>query len=298
MRVGRWRTSVVVSLVSLPAVWLLGQIAPVVRRMRREAQWLTIRSRLASEHSAQPLAFISATHHTPLIRRLPGIDPQLQRNKVVNLRIAVGRLDGLLLKPGQRMSFWHEVGAPSYRRGFLDGLVLEHGRLSSGVGGGLCQLTNLIYWMTLHTPLEVVERWRHSYDVFPDCSRTQPFGSGATCAWPALDLQIENRGSETYRLSVWLTDSELHGAWTCDSAPTERYAVEEREHRFDHRGPGAYLRHNELWQLRLSDDGVTVRERRVAVNDALLMYEPFLAAASGQHAEASKSGGSGRLGEP
>lgn len=47
--------------------------------------------------------------------------------------------------------------------------------------------------MTIHTPLTVVERWRHTYDVFPDNNRTQPFASGATCAYPALDLQIENR---------------------------------------------------------------------------------------------------------
>ena len=45
-------------------------------------------------------------------------------------------------------------------------------------GGGLCQLSNLIYWMTLHTPLTITERYRHSYDVFPDSNRTQPFGSG------------------------------------------------------------------------------------------------------------------------
>lgn len=53
-------------------------------------------------------------------------------------------------------------------------------------------MTNLIYWMTLHTPLTVAKRWRHGFDVFPDANRTQPFGSGATCSWPILDLQIVN----------------------------------------------------------------------------------------------------------
>ena len=37
--------------------------------------------------------------------------------------------------------------------------------------------------MTLHTPLQVTERYRHSYDVFPDADRKLPFGSGATCAY-------------------------------------------------------------------------------------------------------------------
>src|SRR5690606_11218439 len=112
---------------------------------------------------------------------LAGLDPHLQRNKVVNLRLAAASLDGVLLRPGERLSFWRLVGPPTRRRGFVEGLVLNQGALSVGVGGGLCQMTNLLYWMTLHTPLTVVERWRHSYDVFPDEGRTQPFGSGATC---------------------------------------------------------------------------------------------------------------------
>ena len=58
-------------------------------------------------------------------------------------------------------------------------MLLKNGTVQYGCGGGLCQLSNLIFWMTLHTPLEVKERHRHGYDVFPDSNRTQPFGSGA-----------------------------------------------------------------------------------------------------------------------
>ena len=45
-------------------------------------------------------------------------------------------------------------------------MVLHYGSFQTGIGGGLCQLSNLIYWMTLHTPLTVTERYRHSFDVF------------------------------------------------------------------------------------------------------------------------------------
>lgn len=50
--------------------------------------------------------------------------------------------------------------------------MLFLGRIGSDVGGGLCQLSNLIFWMTFHTPLTVTERYRHSHDVFPDANRT------------------------------------------------------------------------------------------------------------------------------
>jgi vancomycin resistance protein VanW len=215
------------------------------------------------------------------MRPLSGLDPRLQRNKVVNLRLAANRSDGLVLDPGTRMSFWRLVGRPSSRRGFLDGLVLDHGRLSEGVGGGLCQMTNLLFWMTLHTPLTVVERWRHSYDVFPDEGRTQPFGSGATCAWPALDLQIVNSTPASFRLSVTVDDTALLGAWTSDRPSPRTYAIEERAHRITHEGPGVYVRHNELWRVEIDEATSRRSERLVAVNDALMMYEPFLPSAAG-----------------
>ncbi|MFJ8513275.1 VanW family protein [Lysinibacillus xylanilyticus] len=51
-------------------------------------------------------------------------------------------------------------------------------KVKTGVGGGICQLANLLYWMALHTPLIVTERHHHSFDPFPDSGRTLPFGSG------------------------------------------------------------------------------------------------------------------------
>ena len=212
-------------------------VSPVVGRLRREVQWRRVGGLgLATGPShAQPCRV--AEHATPLVRPLAGLDAELQRGKVVNLRLAAQRLDGLVLPPGKRLSFWWHVRRPTRRRGFVDGLVLDHGRMSAGTGGGLCQLTNLLYWMTLHTPLEVAERWRHSYDVFPDADRTQPFGSGATCAWPTLDLQVVNPTEATFRLAVHLTDTHLVGAWTADRPVGLRYEVYEAAHVIEPVGP-------------------------------------------------------------
>ena len=78
------------------------------------------------------------------------------------------------LKPGQTFSYWKCIVTPPGARAMWTAwcFIAAPG---PGVGGGLCQLSNLIYWMTLHTPLTVTERYRHSYDVFPDANRTQPF---------------------------------------------------------------------------------------------------------------------------
>lgn len=230
-----------------------------------------------------------AEHATPLFRELAGVERRLQENKVVNLAIALEDLDGLVLPPGARFSFWRHVRRPTARRGFLPAVVLSHGRVTEGVGGGLCQLTNLLYWMTLHTPLTVVERWRHSYDVFPDNGRTQPFGSGATCAYPVLDLQVENRTAMTFRLDVHLDATHLRGAWTASAPVDLEYEIYEAHHLMTNEAPGVFMRHNVLRRRTRSVDGTVVDDELVAANQALLMYQPFLGQAP--HVERGTSPG-------
>ena len=155
------------------------------------------------------LPHVMFAHRTPLLRQLRNVDMWLQHNKVRNLRIASRKVSGVIVMPGETFSFWRLIGNPTRRKGYVEGMVLFCGQVRTGVGGGLCQLSNLIYWMTLHSPLTVTERHRHSYDVFPDSGRTQPFGTGATCAYNYLDLQIENRTPHPWQLVVDLTDTRM-----------------------------------------------------------------------------------------
>ena len=52
--------------------------------------------------------------------------------------------------------------------------------MKKGVGGGLCQMANMIHWLILHTPLEVTELHHHSDALFPDVKRRVPFGTGTS----------------------------------------------------------------------------------------------------------------------
>lgn len=158
--------------------------------IRRYVLWMSDRYDWACQRQKNSLPCLHMAHCTPLVRKLSDVEIVYQRNKVTNLGLAVDRLDGLVIQPGGVFSYWKLIGRPTYRKGYLDGMILRGGRVGYGCGGGLCQLSNLIFWMTLHTPLEVIERHRHGYDVFPDSNRTQPFGSGATCFYPYGDLMI------------------------------------------------------------------------------------------------------------
>lgn len=134
---------------------------------KRRVQWYVPGKRYAATRSAAKLPHQHASHRTPLLRQLKGVDMWLQHNKVDSLKVAASCIDGLLLRPGETFSFWRLVGKPSARRGFKAGMVLRNGIVAQGMGGGLCQMTNLIYWMALHTELSITERWRHGLTFSP-----------------------------------------------------------------------------------------------------------------------------------
>ena len=146
----------------------------------------------------------------------------------------------------------------------------------SDVGGGLCQLSNLIFWMTLHTPLTVVERYRHSHDVFPDADRTQPFGSGATCAYPHRDLMIRNDTDQDFQLCLQVGETHLEGAWRAMRPPQVHYRILERDARIDQAPWGGYIRHNALYRQIEDLEGHLLEEEFLFTNDAIMMYSPLL----------------------
>lgn len=195
--------------------------------------------------------------------------------------MACRRLDGLLVHPGETFSFWRLVGLPTRLKGYKEGLVLSQGALRKGVGGGLCQLSNLLYWMTLHTPLQVVERWRHSYDVFPDVNRTLPFGSGATVAYNYIDLQIENTTAQTFQLRLWQDEEQLYGEWRSEYAPKQSYKVLEKNHRIEQNLLG-YVRRNEIYRTVTDLYSGEVTEEFITANRALMMYNPLLEAGTNE----------------
>ena len=199
-----------------------------------------------------------------------------QENKVVNLRLAAQRLDGVLLRPGETMSYWRLIGRPSRRKGYREGMVLFLGRIGGDIGGGLCQMSNLIFWMTLHTPLKVVERYRHSHDVFPDANRTQPFGSGATCAYPLRALMIRNDTNQTFQLRVWVGKEHLHGQWRAEKVVEHRYEIVEKDACIRQMSWGGYVRHNTLWRRIYDREGQLRQEEPLFTNDAIMMYSPLL----------------------
>ncbi len=256
----------------------------------RRVYWVLNRSRFAKRTKApleklkHDFPYVAATHSSPIFRNLSKEDTALQNGKAVNLSLAAERVNGTVLRDGEIFSFWRLIGNPTRRKGYQKGMMLVNGRPSAAVGGGLCALSNLIYWMTLHTPLTVTERFRHSYDVFPDSSRTVPFGSGATCAYNYRDLMIQNNTAFHFALCVRIENGMLVGEWRSDSPVDEAYEVYQKSHYISHEGAGIYVRHNTLYRktfLLRDGERILLCDEKVTENHALMMYEPLLEAAAG-----------------
>ena len=257
--------------------WLHLRMGRLYYTGKRYLLWLSPRFHWAKKRLREPLPVRQTGHATPLLRRLSSKEESAwQQNKVVNLRLASAHLDGVVIYPGETFSYWKLIGRPSARRGYRVGMVLFLGQVGGGVGGGLCQLSNLIFWMTLHTPLLVVERYRHSHDVFPDTNRTQPFGSGATCAYPHRDLMIYNPTDQPFQLRVRVGETHLEGEWRGLRPPQVRYEVVERDARIDQASWGGYIRHNALFRRIFSTSGELMEEQFLCENDAIMMYDPLL----------------------
>lgn len=245
--------------------------------LRRYWKWYFGNQIFASSFPEEELPHSIFSHQTPLLRKLKNLDMEFQYNKIVNLQIASRKVSGILIKPGETFSFWNLVGKTTKSKGYKPGMMLNNGKIVTGTGGGLCQMSNLIFWMVLHSPLTINERWRHSYDVFPDANRTQPFGSGATISYNYVDLQFKNETKHNFQLKIWLTDLDLHGALLTDHPSNIAYKIEEKGHQIVGESWGGYTRHNQIFRKKidLKTDEVLSEELMIE-NHAILTYQPFL----------------------
>jgi vancomycin resistance protein VanW len=227
--------------------WLY-HIVVFIKQLERHIEWRFDKYTYAKSFEKEPLAFRVKKHQSVLIRHYANNnDMQLQYNKIENLKLVIGALDGLVIEPNETFSFYQLVGKPTEKRGFKKGMELSRGKARAGVGGGICQSSNLIYWLALHSPLEVVERHHHSFDPFPDSGRVLPFASGATVMYNYRDLRLHNPTKQRFQLRLWLDEKCLNGELRSDVEMSLKYHVYEKEHRFEEK-EGQYYRTNELWR--------------------------------------------------
>ncbi len=207
-----------------------------------------------------------------LLRELPGVDMQLQRNKVVNLTLAGKKIDGIIVNPGEEFSFWNLVGRT--RKGYLEGMVIHNEKIGKGIGGGLCQMANMIHWLVLHTPMEVTELHHHSDALFPDVKRRVPFGTGTSICYKALDYRFKNTTKYPIQIRVWLDDTMLYGEIRSTEPLNEKYTIIEEDNHYAKDEKGVFYRNSKVYRI-ITDKKTKeqIKKELILKNHSKVMYD-------------------------
>ena len=147
---------------------------------------------------------VTAEARAPLWSQLSPAEFPLTAGKVENLRLAAYALNGIEVPAAAVFSFWRQLGRTTSGKGFTTGRELREGCLVPSIGGGLCQISGLLYQAALKANLEIVERHAHSR-IIPGSSAEQDLD--ATVFWNYVDLRF--RAPFTWRLEVQLTATDL-----------------------------------------------------------------------------------------
>jgi len=202
-------------------------------------------------------------------------DLVLQNNKMENLKLAIHKLNGIIINPGETFSLCYLIGCATKRKGYLEANTLSNGKVAVKIGGGLCKLPILINWICLHSPLTITECHQHSFDPFPDEAGVVPSGSGPTFFYNYLDYQFTNNTSYTFQFLFWLENNYLSGDLRVNIELPYRYEVFETNNRFVKIQENFYRR-NEIWRHKYDASSPTepIETQLIQKTNSLVTYIP------------------------
>lgn len=241
--------------------------------IKRHLKNLMSREKTAKTHMNEKLPVVVSDHHSNLIKRGKGIDIRLQENKAVNIGLACRKLNGLVIRPGEEFSFWRTVGNTTKRKGYKDGRVIRGDRLEPGIGGGLCNLSNTIHLLILHSPLDVTEFHQHSDALAPDAGRRVPFSSGTSVCYNYIDYRFKNNTDQDVQLLTWCADEKLYAELRSTKEYPWSYRLTEEDHHFRKEGD-KYYRVSKIYRETLErSSGKVLKKELILDNHSEVMFD-------------------------
>lgn len=125
-----------------------------------------------------------------------------ERNK--NIELGVSKLNGKKILPGEEFSFINSLGPVTEEDGYSVAKVFLNGEVTTGVGGGLCQVSTTLFQSALKAGLPITERHNHSYTV-----SYYDVGIDATYSDPWLDLKFVNDTGSPITINGKIEDEKV-----------------------------------------------------------------------------------------
>lgn len=127
--------------------------------------------------------------------------------RAINVGLAADSLNGTIVMPGAQFSYNEAVGPRTKARGYVMATVYNSGEVTTGIGGGICQVSSTTYAAMRDCGLPATERHAHSLPV-----HYLPTGYDATVAYGSLDLKFVN----IYQAPLLVRASADNGNLTVD----------------------------------------------------------------------------------
>lgn len=125
-------------------------------------------------------------------------------NRAHNVSLAAESINNKILMPNEEFSYNNTIGNPNAERGYKVAGVYENGKVSEGVGGGICQVSSTLYSAVLYADLEIVERHNHSMTV-----GYVPNGQDATVSYGVIDFRFKNNTDYPVKVKATVSGRKL-----------------------------------------------------------------------------------------
>ena len=125
-------------------------------------------------------------------------------NRIHNVETVAHLVDEQLIRPGENWSFNGATGERTAAKGFLEAPVIINGEVSTGLGGGVCQVSTTVFNAAFEAGLPITERTNHALYI-----SHYPLGRDATVNYPDVDLRFTNDTGHWLYLRTFVTSSSL-----------------------------------------------------------------------------------------
>lgn len=109
------------------------------------------------------------------------------KGRTENIKIAAGVINSTVLMPEEDFSFNDSTGPRNAGAGYKEASVIVDGEFTTGIGGGVCQVSTTLYQMALKSDMEIISRQNHGLPV-----SYVPMGQDATVAYGYIDFKFKN----------------------------------------------------------------------------------------------------------
>ncbi len=125
-------------------------------------------------------------------------------NRIHNVQLVARLIDGTVVAPGSTFSFNRATGARTADKGFLEAPVIINGELTTGLGGGVCQVSTTVFNSAYEAGLKITSRTNHALYI-----SHYPQGRDATVNYPDVDLEFVNDTPHWLLLRTFVGSSSL-----------------------------------------------------------------------------------------